>query len=82
MDFFDKNAAGLESPAYRHYTVTPSDEDLPVRPRALYVSGDGTLVLRDEGGVDITYTVAEGDVIPFRAVQVRAASTASCVAWY
>ena len=82
MDFFEKNTAGLESPAYRHYQITPADEDLPIRPRAIYAAGDGTLVLRDEGGVDITYTVTAGDVLAFRPIQVRAASTASCVAWY
>ena len=82
MDFFETKSTGLESPANRHYVITPADEDLPVRPRAILVTGDGNLVIRDEGGEDVTYSVQEGQLLPFRAVQVRTGTTATCVAWY
>lgn len=81
-DTFQGQGAGLTSPGFRHYAVTPADADLPIRPRALWVDADGTAILRDETGVDVTYDVIAGQIIPFRAVQVRAASTATLVAWY
>jgi hypothetical protein len=81
-DSFATLSAGLSSPAYRHYAITPADADLPVRVRALCVITDGTLVIRDETDTDVTYTVFAGQVMPLRAVQVRAASTATVVGWY
>lgn len=64
-------------PADRHFSITAADTDLAVTPRAIYVGGSGTLVLRDISGVDVTYTVNAGTTIPFRAVRVAAASTAT-----
>lgn len=81
-DTFKGQGAGLSSPGFRHYAVTPADADLPIRPRAFYVDADGTAILRDELGQDVTYNVVAGAVIPFRAMQVRAASTATLIAWY
>ena len=82
MDFFETKSTGLESPANRHYSITPANEDLPIRPRAIFVAADGDVVIRDEGGIDITYAATAGDILPFRAVQVRTGTTATCVAWY
>lgn len=81
-DPFSTLNTGTTSPANRHYAVTPADEDLPIRPRALYVNDGGDLVLRDTGGVDVTYTVEAGQIIPLRPIQVRAATTATVIAWY
>ncbi|XZQ30378.1 spike base protein, RCAP_Rcc01079 family [Rhodobacter capsulatus] len=42
MDVFAKHAVSLESPAVRHYEITPSDStDLARRPRALRVQTGG-----------------------------------------
>lgn len=81
-DPFSTLNSGLESPANRHFAITPADSDLAIKPRALCVTADGTLVIRDEGGVDITYNVTAGQIYPFRAIQVRAATTATVVGWY
>lgn len=81
-DFFATHSTGLSSPAARHAAITPADEDLPVIPRALFVAEAGNLVIRDEAGVDVTYPVEAGLLIPFRAVQVRAATTAVVVGWW
>lgn len=81
-DLFASNATGLTSPAIRHFAITPANTDLAIRPRALYVNGDGALVVRDEGGVDVTYAVIAGQVLPIRAVQVRTGTTATVVGWY
>lgn len=80
-DRFEGMTSGASGPATRHYAITAADADLAVRPRALRVLTDGNLVLRDEMGTDITYAVTAGEVMAFRAVQVRAASTATVVGW-
>lgn len=83
-DPFANHESGLDSPFTRHYTITPSDsEDLPTRPRAIYCNGGGDAVLRDEGGVDVTYTMTVGQRIEGRFVRVMATgTTATLVAWY
>ena len=82
-DPFASNASGLDSPATRHFSITPADSDLAIRPRAIRCGGAGNLVIRDEAGTDVTYAVSAGEVLAFRAIQVRAASTATAiVGWY
>lgn len=80
-DPFANNATGLSSPANRHFSITPADEDLETKPRCLYVNESGTLIIRDEMGVDVTYNVIAGQIFPFRGVQIRAASTATVIGW-
>lgn len=82
-DPFSSHNPKLDSPAGRHFTITPSDSaDLDVRPRAIVFQTDGNAVLRDEGGVDITYSRHAGDILPFRAVRVLATgTTATVVGW-
>ena len=82
IDTFQSTATGMDSPANRHFAITPADADLAVRPRAIYVSADGNVVIRDEEGTDITYAVVAGQILPIRAVQVRAATTATVIGWY
>lgn len=81
MDPFESSVTGLTSPAYGHFGITPSDTvDLPVRPRALVALTAGNLALRDALGVVITYPVAAGQVVDFRAVRVMATGTTATVA--
>jgi len=82
-DPFAGAASGLSGPATRHFSISPSDSaDLVVRPRALAFQTDGNAVLRDEGGVDITYSRYAGDVLPIRAVRVLATgTTATLIGW-
>lgn len=82
-DPFASNAPGLSSPATRHYTVTPSNsEDLPIKPRALFVSvtGNAALVM---GGVEVAYpSLAAGTILPIRPDRVMATgTTATLIAW-
>jgi hypothetical protein len=79
--FSDRQSSGLADPATRHYTITPANSDLAIRPRALFVKVAGDLVIRDELGTDQTYPVNVGDVIPFRAVQIRTGTTATVIGW-
>ncbi len=81
-DFFEGYDSGISGPATRHFAITPADADLAIVPRALWVDADGTLVIRDALGADITYNVIAGVILPFRGIQIRAASTATVVGWY
>ena len=82
IDLFQSTATGISGPANRHFAITPADEDLAIRPRALYAATGGDIVVRDDEGTDITYSVTAGQIIPLRAVQVRSATTATVVGWY
>jgi len=76
-DLFEENMTALDSPATNHFAITPADSDLAVTPRAIYCGSSGTVVIRDFGNVDVTYTVNAGTYLMIRAKQVRAASTAT-----
>ena len=83
MDVFENHAVSLDSPAIRHFEIAPDDAaDLARRPRALRVQTGGTLVLRDEVGTNVTYTVFAGEILPLRPVRVLATgTTATAVGW-
>ena len=82
-DNFQSHPPGLDSPARRHYAISPSDTvDLLQLPRALRVLTSGNLALRDELGTVITYAVTAGEILPFRAMRVMATgTTATVVGW-
>lgn len=84
MNPFVNHKRGLDSPATKHFSITPQDGvDLPVLPRVLRVLTSGDLALRDEAGTIITYTVQAGEVVLFSAVGVEASgTTATVVGWY
>lgn len=72
------------NPADRHMAITPNDATVldPI-PRALKVTVAGNLAIADADGTAITYAVAVGDIIPFRATKVLSTgTTATVVAWY
>jgi hypothetical protein len=81
-DRFAGMSAGADGSARRHFAITPANTDLAFLPRALFIKAAGDVVIRDELGVDVTYTaLAAGTVLPFRAVQVRTGTTATVVGW-
>jgi hypothetical protein len=80
-DRYKNQNPGLTSPAFFHYTITPADSNLPLKVRALYVQAPGNVVIRDQDGTDVTYTVVAGQILPIRAVQVRSGTTATVVGW-
>lgn len=82
-DPFQSHSSGLSSPATRHFTITPANSDLSIRPRSLFVTVTGDVVVRDEGGTDITYAAVPAYTeIPIRAMQVRTGTTATVVGLY
>lgn len=82
-DKFRDEPRGLDSPATRHVLIVPSDSaDLPVRPRVVYCQAAGSAVIRDELGADLTYALAQGQILPFSAVRVLATgTTATLYGW-
>ena len=82
-DRFEHNAIGMTSVAVRHTAVTPSDSvDIPYLPRALYCTGAGDVAVVDIADNVIVYTLAVGDILPFRAKRVNATDTnATVIAW-
>jgi hypothetical protein len=84
-DYFKTVSKTLESPADRHFPISPDDvTDLTIVPRALRIGGAGTLVLRDATGEDVTYTCVAGEVLTFRPVRVLETGTTATdvVGWY
>jgi len=74
------HARGLDSPATRHVAITPSDSaDLPVRPRVIYCHAAGNVLIRDEMGVNLTYTLVQGQILPVSATRVLATGTTATV---
>lgn len=82
-DPFSSQQRSLTSPANKHITLTPSDgQDLPLRPRVLRVLTDGTLSLRDDSGVIVSYAVSAGETLLFSPRGIEATgTTATAVGW-
>ncbi|WP_251363658.1 spike base protein, RCAP_Rcc01079 family [Epibacterium ulvae] len=82
-DPFADRKRDLDSPAFRHFEITPADGvALPIRPRVLRVTSAGTLALRDERGTVLSYTVVAGETLLFSPVSVEASgTTATVVGW-
>lgn len=81
-DRFAGMSGGSAGSATRHYPITPANANLTVIPRALFIKALGDVVIRDELGVDVTYTqLPAGTILPFRAIQVRTGTTATVVGW-
>ena len=76
MDEFQSFTKGLSSPATKHFAIVPDDNaDLPIIPRVIYCEAGGTVVIRDEAGVALPYTLASGDRIDFRGIRVMNTGT-------
>ncbi len=79
-DNFMTHQRGLDSPGDRHQAITPSDSDIVIpRPRALWCQTAGNVAIEDASGNVLTYTVNAGQLLPFRAVRVRATGTTATV---
>lgn len=80
---FSRHQRGLESPASHHFAIQPSDEaDMPSIPRVIYCAGSGTAVLRDMAGVDLSYDLVKGQILPLSAQRVLATgTTATLIGW-
>ncbi len=79
-DNFKGMTKGLESPADRHFSITPSDSiDLAIVPRALFCLTAGTVAVADSLGFVLMYPVSAGMILPLRARKVMATGTTANV---
>lgn len=77
-DPFSGTLDSVSSPATRAVAIAPHDVDpLAAVPKALFVGTGGTLTARGAGGgADVAFKrIADGTVLPFRALFVRATGT-------
>lgn len=65
------------SSAKSWFAIEPADAVLSIIPDAIYVGGDGDLVLRGDDDEDATFAVVAGQILPVSPAQVRAATTAT-----
>lgn len=79
-DNFATHAVGLDAPCGRHFAITPGAGALTPRPRAIYCEAAGTATIEDAQGTSLVYTLAQGQILPFRAVKITAA-TATLIGW-
>lgn len=64
------------APADRWFAITPADSNLSTVPDSLYVNTAGNLTVRGANGVDATFAVLAGQILPIRPTQVRTGTTA------
>lgn len=70
------------NPGRLHVAVTPHDTNyLPAGVNCIYCTADGNCVVEDAAGTQITYAMVAGQLLPFEAKRIRAASTGTYVAW-
>lgn len=62
-----------------HEVITPANSDLVKGPAIIYAGSAGNLVVRDTNGVEITYAVAAGDILPVLVTRVASATTVTQV---
>lgn len=67
------------APAHRWFAITPGTSNLGTVPDSLYVSVAGDLVVRGSDGVDATFAVHAGQILPIRPIQVRTGTTATVI---
>lgn len=66
----------VTAPAARWFPIVPSDEnDLPLRPRAIFVGTGGDLVAVDAAGGVATFKTYDGQWMPMRPHRVMATGT-------
>lgn len=76
-DPFHNQATALSDPARAAFVITPHDaQPLAILPKAIMAGVAGQVALRAvDSPADVTVTLAAGQVLPLRALYVRAAGT-------
>lgn len=78
-DRFSHHSDSPISPSRHAFTVSPSDSaPLSPLPKALFIGRAGTVTLRTiDSAADVTLDVQAGQILPLRAVYVRASGTSA-----
>ena len=76
-DSFASLSTGLDSPAFKHFAITPHDStDESVNFRSIWVGVAGNVVVVTEDGTAVTYKgAAAGSIIPVRGKRVNSTNT-------
>lgn len=76
-DPFAYNADSVIAPARRIFAITPhATNPIDPLPKAIRANEAGTIALRSvDAAADVTLTVAAGEILPVRALHVRASGT-------
>lgn len=85
LDVYSTQQSGLDSPARNFaakvvagnavdYTATSAQ-----RPRALYINTAGNLVITGENGVQVTFAVLAGTILPISPVIISASTTCDVI---
>ena len=72
---------GLESPGTRHTAISADADPIDPRPRAIFCQAAGTFTATDENDTSLSYTMAQGTVIPFRFVAITAIDSGTFYGW-
>ena len=76
------NNRALNSAAIVHFLIVPNDNaDLDKIPDAIYCESPGDVVIRDSTGVELTYTMVQGQRLDFRGVRILETTTATIYGW-
>lgn len=77
FDRYESHVPALADPARNAFAIAPHDsQPLAILPKAIAAGVAGRVVLRavDSPG-DVTFTLAAGQILPVRALYIRAAGT-------
>lgn len=76
-DSFSRFSDSPSAPARRMFDITPHDSaEVDPLPKAIRADGEGTVTLRAAGSdADVTVTMTAGEILPVRALHIRAAGT-------
>ena len=58
-----------------HVTITPSDANDLNRAMIIYCGSAGDIAVHDKNGTAVTYTVAQGDILPLLVLRVLSTGT-------
>lgn len=82
---FSSCSRGLNSPAKEHRLITAgtavtfADENIP---RALFITGPGSVATEDINGVAVTYSFLASCSFPFGPKKILVATDVDVVAWW
>lgn len=81
VDRFAQHSVGRESPGQRHWAIVPHNTNpLDPKPRVIYAATAGVAMVRDAMGVQLAYSLAAGEILPFSAYGITE-STATLYGW-
>ena len=76
------NGSFRDHPAMKIAQITASASELDTRPRGLYISVSGSIVVANDDATTATINVCEGQVLPLQPYKVTTITTAEVYGLY